>query len=122
MESLVGPTPRVAANESAGIVVMPRVLERADPYMPILALLGAGSGIASYMLGEPIVNLVAGLLLLAMVPYTVMTIIAINRRILTHDPRAGVASEAMLLMHSWKRRHAVRSVGGLLALALLAFR
>lgn len=120
MESVVGHPARLAAGDVAGIEVMQRVLERADPYMPVLALAGAGTAIASYVFNGSTADLAAGLLLAAMVPFTIFAIVATNKTILAHSTSAGATNEVLLLMHRWKRRHAVRSVAGLAALTLLA--
>ena len=122
MEAIVEHPARLAAEAGGGIDVMQRVLERADPYMPGLALAGFAAGLASYLLGGPALDLAAALLLLAIVPFTILLLVPINKRILAYRPSAGGAIEIVALMKRWTPRHAIRSVAGVLAFLLLATR
>lgn len=63
--------------------------------------------------------LAGGLLLGAVVPFTLLVIFPTNRRLL--DPSLDSASgEAATLLRRWDRLHAVRSVLGAAAFGLLA--
>ena len=88
---------------------------RATRMQAPLAVVGGLAGIGAWLLGSGTGWLVAGLLLGAVVPFTLIVIMPTNRRLL--DPARDLASaETRSLLGHWARLHAVRS-----ALALAAF-
>lgn len=120
MQSIVDHPARLGAERAAGIDQMQRSLRHADPYMPLLAVVGAGMAIWSFLLGAGPVDLLAALLLVAVVPFTWVMIIPVNKRI--HAFKAGDCNvdEVSGHLRRWGRVHAFRSVCGTLALAVLA--
>src|SRR6266404_4003767 len=73
-----------------------------------LALVGAGAGIARWGAGGGLGWLVSGVVLSAIVPFTLVVILPTNSRLL--DASLDKASpEAEALLARWGRLHAVRS-------------
>ncbi len=76
------------------------------------------AALGGWLLTNSMIELAGGLLLGALVPYTLVVIFPTNKRLL--DARLDPGSpEAAELLHRWGRLHAVRSVGGTLAFLLL---
>ena len=70
-------------------------------------------------MGRSGVVLVAGLLLGAAIPFTLLVVLPTNKRLL--DPALDPHSaEAASLLARWERLHAVRSVASAVAFVLLA--
>ena len=85
-----------------------------------LALLGLASALTAWWMGSGTVWLVAGLLLGAVVPFTLIVIMPTNRRLL--DPSLNRdSSETRALLEQWAKLHAVRSVLGLTAFVLCSW-
>src|SRR5215470_15709850 len=83
-----------------------------------LAAVGLLSSIAAWLAGATFWWLIAGLLLGSVIPFTLVVILPINKRLL--DPALDKRStETERLLSRWSALHAVRSV--LSALALLLF-
>jgi uncharacterized membrane protein len=83
-----------------------------------LAIVGLMAALGGWLLTSSIVELVGGLLLGALVPYTLIVILPTNKRLL--DARLDPGSpEAAELLRRWGQLHAVRSIGGALAFLLL---
>jgi hypothetical protein len=90
---------------------------RASVMQASLAMVGAASAVAAWVLGAPLAFLGAGAVLGMVVPFTLLVIFPTNARLL--DPRLDAASkEAEDLLARWNRLHAVRSALGLVAFAL----
>ncbi len=80
-----------------------------------LAVLGFLAGLGAWLLGGGTGWIVAGLLLGAVVPFTLFVIMPTNRRLL--EPARDLASaETRVLLGRWNKLHAVRSL-----LAVAAF-
>lgn len=76
-----------------------------------LATISLVSAAFAWFQGSGTVWLAGGLLLAALVPFTLVVIMPINRRLL--DPRLDSGSrEAVELLSRWGRLHAVRTVVG----------
>ncbi len=76
-----------------------------------LAVVGLLAGVVAWVQGSGVVWLLGGLLLGALVPFTVVVIMPTNRRLL--DPGLDSASaEARELLARWGQLHAVRTVIG----------
>jgi len=85
-----------------------------------LAVIGLLSAAAAWWIGAGTVWLVAGLLLGAVVPFTLLVIMPTNRQLL-NPSRDRDSSETRALLEHWARLHAVRSVLGLTAFVLCAW-
>ena len=84
------------------------------------SLAGGGclAAVAAWIQGSPTPLLVAGVLLGALIPFTLIVILPTNKRLL--DPRLDrTAPEATAMLARWGRLHAVRSVVGAVAFLLL---
>ena len=91
---------------------------RAAVMQASLAIVGLVSAALAWWRGAHIGILAGGLLLGAVVPFTLLIIRPTNKRLLA--PRAGAESvEAAALLRRWGRLHAVRTVLGLLAFGAL---
>ena len=79
-----------------------------------LAISAAVTGIATWTHGEGIVWLWGGLVMLAVVPFTLLVIRPTNQRLLAPE-RDLASAETRQLLERWGRLHAVRSILGLTA-------
>ena len=86
-----------------------------------LALAGCALGVAAWARSGDCAVLIAGVLLGAVVPFTLVVILPTNKRLLDPglDTRSALAAE---LMARWGWLHAVRSVLSLVAFVLLLTR
>jgi hypothetical protein len=82
---------------------------RATVMQASLAVLGLVAGLGAWLRGGPLAWLVGGLLLGAVVPFTLIGIFPTNRRLLARDLDPA-SSEATALLRRWGWLHAVRSV------------
>ncbi|HEY7470914.1 MAG TPA: DUF1772 domain-containing protein [Gemmatimonadota bacterium] len=83
-----------------------------------LAIVGLAFAVAAWWRGAHVAVLAGGLLLGAVVPFTLLFVRPVNKRLLAH--RVGVDSvEATALLRRWGRLHVVRTLLGLLAFATL---
>jgi hypothetical protein len=91
---------------------------RAAVMQASLAVVGCLAAVAAWALGSAAVVLVAGLLLGAVVPFTLIVIRPTNKRLLdpTLDPGSA---EAAALLHRWGRLHALRGLASGVAFLLL---
>jgi Anthrone oxygenase len=84
-----------------------------------LAVLGFLAGLGAWLLGGGTGWIVAGLLLGAVVPFTLFVIMPTNRRLL--EPARDLASaETRVLLGRWNKLHAVRSLLAFAAFTLAA--
>jgi uncharacterized membrane protein len=91
---------------------------RAAVMQVILALIAMVSAISAWLLGGGVSWLVGGLLIFAVVPFTLIVIMPTNRKLL--DPALDRTSNvAHDLLRRWGRLHAVRSILGLASSILL---
>jgi len=84
-----------------------------------LAVVGCLAAVAAWTQGSAISVLIAGLLLGAAVPFTLIVILPTNKRLLDAGLDRG-SPEAAALLARWGRLHAVRSVVSGAAFLLLA--
>ena len=83
-----------------------------------LATVGLASAVGAWWRGSHVAVLAGGLLLGMVVPFTLLIVRPVNKRLLAH--RVGVDSvEATALLRRWGRLHAVRTILGLLAFGTL---
>lgn len=83
-----------------------------------LAIAGLIAAVAAWLSTNSMLDLAGGLVLGALVPYTLIVILPTNKRLL--DPHLDARSpEAAALLHRWGQLHAVRTAGGVVAFLLL---
>jgi uncharacterized membrane protein len=92
--------------------------KRATRMQAPLAVIGLCTAMAAWLLGASVWWLVAGLLIGAVVPVTLIGIMPTNRMLLATDPEAASA-EARVVLERWSQLHAVRTALSLVAFALL---
>jgi hypothetical protein len=93
---------------------------RATIMQASLAALGTLAAIAAWLQGAPTSWLIGGLLLGAVIPFTLIVILPTNKRLL--DPSLDKNSEqAKQLLHRWAKLHAVRSALSLASFLILVF-
>jgi hypothetical protein len=114
--SLVEHPARISAGPAAGLAQWRSSYPRAAPWQAGAAALALVSGLAAWVVTGRWTWGVAGLLVGAAIPFTLMAVMPTNRRL--EAPGIG-ASEAEALLHRWGRLHWVRTLLGLLALGLL---
>jgi uncharacterized membrane protein len=90
---------------------------RAAPVQVTLALVATIAGVLSWLVGGHVLWLIGALLIFSVIPFTLLVIMPINKRLLapgldTKSPTTGV-----LLAH-WDRLHSVRSIASLIASCL----
>ena len=92
---------------------------RAAVMQASLAAVGLLTAVGAWALGRSVLVLVAGLLLGAMIPFTLLVVLPTNKRLLdlALDPHS---TEAASLLAHWGRLHAVRSVASTVSFTLLA--
>lgn len=83
-----------------------------------LAAVGCLVGVADWARGHGVLPLAAGLLMAAVIAFTLVVILPTNKRLLDPALDSGSA-EAATLLARWGRLHAVRTVLGGVALLLL---
>ncbi len=87
---------------------------RATVMQATLAILAAVTGVVTWLHGEGIAWLLGGLVILAVVPFTLVVIRPTNERLLAQG-RNLASPETLHLLERWGRLHAVRSALGLTA-------
>lgn len=115
--SLVEHPARLACGTELAATVFGPSYRRATRLQVPLALVGfAGAVVVALSLGSA-AWLLGGLLLVAVVPYTLLVILPTNRRLLAPSLDRSAASTQALLVR-WGRLHALRSVLSLAALII----
>ena len=94
---------------------------RATVMQASLAVLGFAFAVLAWLAGAELRYLVAGIVLVAVAPYTLLVIMPTNRRLRELDAR-GDLDEAAVLLARWNRLHSVRSVLSGVALVLFLWR
>src|SRR5260370_42471010 len=113
--SFVEPPARILCGTRLAITQFAPSYKRATVTQASLAALGTLAAIAASLEGAPAPWLVGGLLLGAVIPFTLIVILPINKRLL--DPSLDKDSQqAQQLLQRWAMLHAVRS-----ALSLASF-
>jgi Anthrone oxygenase len=92
--------------------------KRATLMQAPLALVGLVTSVAAWLSGASAWWLVAGLLIGAVVPFTLIVIMPTNHKLLAPD-RDPASAEARALLERWGKLHAVRSVFSLIATVLM---
>ena len=83
-----------------------------------LAAIGLATAILAWMASSDVTFLLAGVLLGSVIPFTLVIILPTNKR-LTDSSLDPSSAEAAALLSRWGRLHAVRTIAGLAAFALL---
>jgi uncharacterized membrane protein len=83
-----------------------------------LAAVGGLAGVGDWARGHGALPLAAGLLMVAVIAFTLGVILPTNKRLLDPSLDPG-AAEAPALLARWGRLHAVRTAAGVVALLLL---
>jgi hypothetical protein len=94
---------------------------RATVMQASLAVLGFGFALLAWLAGAELRYLVAGIVLVAVAPFTLLIIMPTNHRLMALDSDRDLG-EAGVLLARWNRLHAVRSVLGAVALAMFLWR
>lgn len=116
--NLVEHPARMACGTELAATVFPVSYRKGTVMQATLALVGFAFAVAAWLAGAGIWWLVGGLLLGAVVPFTLIVIMPTNRRLEspTLDKRAPATHQ---LLVRWNKLHAVRTV--LAGLALIVF-
>jgi Domain of unknown function (DUF1772) len=118
--SLVEQPARMACSTEVAIAEWRPSYARATIMQASLAVAGTLLGIAAGMAGEGNVWVVAGFVLSAVVPFTLIVMWPINKQL--EDPGLDPSSaHARALLARWGHLHAARSAIGLAALLLMLF-
>lgn len=91
--------------------------KRAAVMQASFAVLGFVFSTIAWLIGANVWVLVAGIVLVSVVPFTLVVIMPTNKRLLVLNPEKD-AEEAKMLLNRWNKLHMVRSVLGLAALIL----
>jgi len=116
--SLVEHPARLECGPALGVAVFGPSYRRAAVMQASLAVVGCLAAVAASAQGSATAVLVAGLLLGAVVPFTLIVIMPTNKRLLNPALDRGSPEAAELLVR-WGRLHAVRSVSSGVAFLLL---
>lgn len=90
---------------------------RAAPIQASLAIVGSIASIVGWLVGSGLAWLMGGLLLFAVVPFTLIWMKSVNDQLKEPD-RDPESAETMELLHRWGRLHWIRSILSGLALFL----
>jgi hypothetical protein len=122
MQSIVDHPARESTEPAAAIGQMQATLKFADPYMPILVLLGSVSMMVTYFCHHRTWHIAAdALLLFLIIPFTLIFILPVNKKMLALSGAAPEHPAIRSLMRRWGRLHAVRSILGFAALIVIVF-
>jgi hypothetical protein len=115
--TLVEHPARIECGTAAALAEFAPSYRRATRMQASLAVVGCVTAIGAWLLDAGSAFLAGGLLLGAVVPFTLIVLYPVNGRLL--DPALVPSSpEASALLAQWARLHAVRSLLGLLAFAV----
>lgn len=110
---------RLEAGQAVAIKEFGPSYRRAAVMQGLLAMIGLFASIMAWYQGYGVAWLVWGLLLGALVPFTLVVIMPTNRRLLDPGLDSG-SSEAHDLLVRWGRLHAARTVVGVAAFVAFA--
>jgi len=113
--NLVEHPARMSLGTNAALAEWKPSYERATLMQAPLAVVGLVAGVGAWLLGAGTAWLIGGILLGAVVPFTLLVIFATNKQLL-NPTIAGDLNRARTLLDRWNRLHAVRTVLGLAAL------
>ena len=108
---------RMECGTQLAATVFPGSYRRATVMQASLAALGLLSSIVVWLAGSSIWWLIGGILLGAVIPFTLIVIMPTNKKLL--DSKLDRGSElARQLLGRWGKLHAVRSVASVVALVI----
>ena len=110
---------RLACGPAIALAQWRPSYQRATVMQASLALLGLGSAVAAYLAGRGAAVLVGGMVLGAVVPFTLLVIRPTNRR-LEAPGLVADTPEIERLLRQWGTLHAVRTAAALVAFGILA--
>jgi hypothetical protein len=113
--ALVEHPARMACDPAEALAQWRPSFRRASRTAPVYALIALVFGVATWWNDGGVLYLIAGLLLAAVIPYTVLVIGPTNRKLLD-DPKP---KKARTLLKRWGRLHWVRTALGVSALVLM---
>jgi len=90
---------------------------RAAVMQASLAIFGSVTATAAWLMGASLWWVVGGILLFSVVPFTLVVIMPINRKLLSEELNKE-SEEARILLSKWNRLHGVRSLLSLTALVI----
>ena len=117
----VEPPARMSCGVKVALAEWAPSYRRATVMQASLAVLGCGFALLAWLVGAELRYLVAGIVLVAVAPFTLLVIMPTNHRLMAVDSDRDLAEAGMLLAR-WNRLHAVRSVLGAVALAMFLWR
>lgn len=117
--SLVEHPARMANTLGIALAEFRPSYKRASVMQVTLATLGVAGAVGAYFLGRGVSTLVAGIVLATVVPYTLIVIMPVTRQLLD-ETRTARTDDTEVLLEKWGKLHNVRTIAGLLALAILA--
>jgi len=118
--SLVEHPARMACGTSLAITEFGPSYKRGAVMQALLAALGGLGGIAAWLVGASAIWLSGGLLLAALIPFTLVVVFPTNKQLL--DPALDKDSElASLLLRRWGALHAVRTITGVAAFVIFVY-
>jgi uncharacterized membrane protein len=112
--SLVEHPARVSCGPAVAVTEFAPSYRRAAVMQASLAVVGAASAIARWAVGGSIWWVVGGVLIGAVIPYTLTVVRPINERLLAPSLDPG-SSDVERLLRRWGHLHAFRSVAAVLA-------
>jgi len=115
--NLVEHPARMGCSTEVAATVWAPSYRRATVMQASLAILGFLAGLAAWLLGAPIMWLVASLFILAVVPVTLLVIFPTNNKLLAPG-RDLTSPETRALLVKWGQLHALRSALSLVATML----
>ena len=116
--TLVEHPARLRCGTALAIVEFGPSYRRGAVMQASLAAVGCLVGVADWAHGHGVLPLAAGLLMAAVIAFTLVVILPTNKRLLDPALDSGSA-EAATLLARWGRLHAVRTVLGGVALLLI---
>jgi hypothetical protein len=109
---------RLASGTAVALAQWRPSYKRAAVMQASLAIIGAASAVIAYLQGRGVAVLVGGILLGAVVPFTIFVAAPTNKQLL--DPaRVLDSADTAALLERWGRLHAVRTVLSVVAFAIL---
>lgn len=93
---------------------------RAAIMQGLLAAIGFLSATAAWLMGSSLWWLISGIILLAVIPFTLIVMFPINKQILNSSPEKD-SELAFLLLSRWGRLHGVRSVLSVISFLIFIF-
>jgi Domain of unknown function (DUF1772) len=118
--SLVEHPARMECGVEIAATEFPPSYRRATVMQATLAALGLLSSIAVWLTGATFWWLVGGVVLGAVIPFTLIVILPTNKKLLSPTPERQ-STETERLLVRWGALHAVRSVVGVVALLLFLY-